>query len=113
MSNEVRDRLAGLGRWRWYPETGVWQHEDASEGQVQHPIPDDLTTCAAMWDEYAGRHGYRWELHNCPTMHRWEYRIWNGPHWNDGVQCSGHDAASFCRDWFRLLGEVLKARGVW
>lgn len=111
MSNEVRDRLAGLEGWT-FGHDKAWHWHGNGHARNTHPIPDDLNTCAAMWDKYAGEHGYRWELHNCPTMHRWEYRIWNGPHWNDGVQCSGTDAASELRDRWALLGEVLKARGV-
>lgn len=107
MTTEVRDRLAGLGRWRWCPETRVWQHDDADEGQVDHPIPDDLNTCAAMWDKHAGRHGFWLE---CGMLTMEAHGDSTQP---ITVERTGYDAASFCRDWFRLLGEVLKARGVW
>ena len=119
MSNEVRDWLAGLEGWTTYMASNgvvVWERGSIDDGTYEtrttHPIPDDLTTCAAMWDEYAGEHGWEW----------WRLRSWY-------TACSttstgeldrqvtadktGHDAASELRDRWALLGEVLKARGVW
>ena len=109
MSNEVRDRLAGLEGWTW---TGK-RWEKGSMVRVECPIPDDLTTCAAMWDKYAGATNTgRWE---------WSCSAWTlmavsdaiSGHTRREVRRSGHDAASELRDRWALLGEVLKARGVW
>jgi len=110
---EVRDKVAGLQRWKWYPEAGVWQHDDASEGQVDHPIPDTLDACAAAWDRHAGKFGYEWEKRRGTITGALKYRAYK--HEDDqplSVLCSGHDAASELRDRWALLGEVMKARGL-
>lgn len=128
MTNEVRDRLAELEGWMVEdtdvrPGRGpaqVWRNKDGGWIPLEsHPIPDDLNTCAAMWDKHAGEHGWR--------QFKWakiiggkagyamiaENHSDHGPGKSLSVWCSGHDAASELRDRWALLGEVLKARGVW
>ena len=109
MSQEVRDRLAGLEGWTKSAEwPAAWDKGNYTEHW--HPIPDDLTTCAAMWDKYAREFGWKWaKTNNAYTA------------MGDGKRCvcwaeseiTGTNAASELRDRWALLGEVLKARGVW
>lgn len=115
MSKEVRDKLARLeGKYTWDWEAEAWRdHDDRiladSDGNAIHPIPDDLNTCAAMWDEYAGRkEAGAWEW----IRKRWMYVAWAYDHDEVWVDTSGTDAASELRDRWALLGEVLKARWV-
>lgn len=118
MSNEVRDRLAELEGWTFVVDREIgpigWYDKDGRVAFVAHPIPDDLTTCAAMWDKYAGEHGWRYSRFadvDGSDNHTWQAydKVWNSV----AVPLSGHDAASELRDRWALLGEVLKARGVW
>ena len=114
MSQEVRDKLAVLEGWQEID--GVWYEKDV--GQVYrlasmddggfhcHPIPDDLNTCAAMWDKYADG------LIACMHVEFLTART-RGRKGVAAVRRTGTNAASELRDRWALLGEVLKARGVW
>jgi len=108
MIQEVRDRLAGLEGWT-KNTAGNWVSFKGVERRT-HPIPDDLNTCVAMWHEYAGEHGWS---RMCDSDGDWCAFERNGERRYVEVGHSGHDAASELRDRWALLGEVLKARGVW
>lgn len=111
MSQEVRDKLAVDQGWT-KNDAGYWVTPGGTElpmGGDWHPIMDDLNTCTAMWDEYAGKHGYRFGL--CPWLDTWHANHSNGFSFIK-VTATGTDAAAELRDRWALLGEVLKARGV-
>lgn len=110
---DVRDKVAGLDGWVWYPGEEHWEWADDGTAHPSHPIPDTLDACAAAWDRHAGKYGWKWERHLCPYMNRWEHQARDA----DGAvmmytSLTGHDAAYELRDRWALLGEVLKARGV-
>ena len=119
MSQEVRDKLAALEGWivedtDVQPGRGpsqVWRNGDGDWVPLEaHPIPDDPNTCAAMWDRHAGEKGWR---RMCNADGDWYAFELKGERRYVTVGHSGHDAASELRDRWALLGEVLKARGVW
>lgn len=116
MSQKVLDKLAELSGWTWSHKRDRW--EKGSMMTTLHPIRDDLNTCVAMWDEYAGKHGWR--------QFKWAKIIGDkagyamiaenhsepGPGKSVSVWCTGHDAAAELNDRWELLGKVLEARGI-
>lgn len=111
MSNEVRDKLAGLEGWTYHLMADPaleglhrgWEKGRSRLFYGDHPIPDDLTTCAAMWDKYAEDYDWFWEKGN---------GTWRAYNVNGDGPIGIDETASELRDRWQLLGEVLKARRV-
>lgn len=113
MSEAVRDRLAVEEGWTRHPMGWKLSTVNGDYFLIDpgiHPIPDDLNTCAAMWDKYAGKKGWS---RMCDSDGDWCAFERNGERRYVTVGHSGHDAAAELRDRWALLGEVLKERGVW
>ena len=110
MSQEVRDKLAGLEGWT-KGVGDVWQRTHTRIWH--HPIPDDLTACAKAWDDHAGSKGWWWikkdkVANGTVTIGEWTaYSLTQ----QFTVDPSGTSAASELRDRWALLGLVLKAMG--